>query len=309
MRSYILFAFIFVVCANYGDGKFFRNDYKYSEEAGGWLKLHKIPATWSEARLMCKYEGAVLASPLNENLKEAIFNIMKEFETTRIYTGIHSFSNGIFTSIEGVPMEEIPVIIGDYGSPDVFTCSLFSGEYFTLSHCHELLNYICYKKDDNAMNINACGPNMYGYKYNERTGSCYKMHTTGRTWRRGYQTCAAEQGYPVIINSLTEAQVIKELFAAYPENTILANFTHVASIGALDWGERGSWWTVHGDTLEEAGYAEWEGGKPDSSTQYCVGVNRSGKLNDIWCDRHTFAVICEKAPLNYQDQPIASTNQ
>ncbi|KAL4719815.1 hypothetical protein ACJJTC_004006 [Scirpophaga incertulas] len=207
MRSYILSAFIFVVCANYG--------------------------------------GAVLASPLNENLKEAIFNIMNEFATP-IYTGIHSFSNGIFTSIEGVPVEEIPVIIEDYGPPDVFTCSLFSEENFMLSHCRELLKYICFKKDDNTMNINACGPNMYGYKYNERTGSCYKMHTTGRTWRRGYQTCVAEQGYPVIINSLTEAQVIKELFAAYPENTILANFTHVASIGALDWGERGSWWTVHG---------------------------------------------------------------
>lgn len=35
----------------------FRDDYSFSREAGGWLKLHQVPATWNDAQLLCHAEG------------------------------------------------------------------------------------------------------------------------------------------------------------------------------------------------------------------------------------------------------------
>lgn len=54
----------------------FRCDYKYLDVVDGWMKLHEIPANWHEARLRCHLEGAVLASPLNSNLKFAMASMM-----------------------------------------------------------------------------------------------------------------------------------------------------------------------------------------------------------------------------------------
>lgn len=39
------------------DGKIFRFDYDYYQEADGWMKLHPIPAIWRDARLQCYREG------------------------------------------------------------------------------------------------------------------------------------------------------------------------------------------------------------------------------------------------------------
>lgn len=35
----------------------YRFDYEWSDDAGGWLKYHAMPATWDEARLRCLAEG------------------------------------------------------------------------------------------------------------------------------------------------------------------------------------------------------------------------------------------------------------
>lgn len=38
------------------DGEF-RFDYTYSKDAEGWLKLHRVPATFRDAFLRCNFEG------------------------------------------------------------------------------------------------------------------------------------------------------------------------------------------------------------------------------------------------------------
>lgn len=37
----------------------FREDYMFSESAEGWLKLHWLPATWSDAKFRCHAEGSL----------------------------------------------------------------------------------------------------------------------------------------------------------------------------------------------------------------------------------------------------------
>lgn len=62
-----------------------------------------------------------------------------------------------------------------------------------------------------------------------------------------------------------------------------------------------------GSSLTEAGYDHFSEGQPDntSSGQYCGGMFRSGRLNDVWCHRRG-PFICEKSPdsLNADDDPL-----
>ncbi|XP_059047639.1 hemolymph lipopolysaccharide-binding protein-like, partial [Achroia grisella] len=139
------------------------------------------------------------------------------------------------------------------------------------------------------------------YFLESRTGSCYKFHYTGQTWHQAYMTCVAEGGHLAIINSATEAQALKELFAKYPANTIKALRTDPIFLGFLDWNEDNTWFTIHGETLDEAGYKNWPADQPDNGKhgnlgQHCGGMFRTGYLDDLWCDVITFPFICEKSP-------------
>ncbi|CAK1595729.1 unnamed protein product [Parnassius mnemosyne] len=109
--------------------------------------------------------------------------------------------------------------------------------------------------------------------------------------------CASEGGHLAIINSYVEAQILKELFAKYPEHEISARHKNLAHVGFYDWGERGVWSTIHGQSLREAGYESWAKGQPDNATdgEYCGGMFRDALLDDIWC-YHTAPFICEKKP-------------
>ncbi|KAL0892657.1 hypothetical protein ABMA27_014380 [Loxostege sticticalis] len=279
-----------------------RTDYKYDEQAAGWVKWHPVPATWGEARLRCYYEGAVLASPINENLAKVMKRMQQENHHDSIFTGIHStFSKGDFTSIEGVPLNELFL-------EAQYTWNRFSGNCLVMNGqgnvngvgCSDEYSYICYKMAPKNLKITMCGTDDQEYEYSPTTGSCYKFHRIGRTWSRAFMTCLGEGGHLAIINSDLEAQVIRDIFSKYPENTIMASYTHTASIGFQDWRQRGSWWTIHGQDLSQAGYDKWDQGSPDGkNSQFCGSVNRSGKLNDIWCDgeQNTFPAICEISPV------------
>lgn len=60
-------------------------------------------------------------------------------------------------------------------------------------------------------------------------------------------TCMAEGGHLTVINSDTEATVIRELFAKNPGGAMVGNFwKDVAFVGFHDWTEHGEWRTVHG---------------------------------------------------------------
>ena len=82
-----------------------------------------------------------------------------------------------------------------------------------------------------------------------RTNKCYKFHLEPRNFSRASFACNAEGGHLAVINSDTEATVLKEIFAKIPKYTMygmVESWKDAALIGYYDWGEHGVWRTVHG---------------------------------------------------------------
>ncbi|KAJ2940077.1 hypothetical protein O0L34_g14113 [Tuta absoluta] len=280
----------------------FRCDYTYFKETDGYLKYHEVPADWHEAQLRCHMEGSVLASPINKPIRSAMMNFANRSNVCGVFTGIHSrFSRGDMFSVEGVPLSMIPHTWAanepDNDKDEEGCIAMLKDGAFADFSCTDTLPYMCYKKATPGMMMNACGTTDDAYTLDKRTNSCYKFHRYPRTWSRAYMTCAAEGGYLAIINSETEAQLIRELWAKNPNIVGVGDYVRdVASVGFHDWNEHGEWRTIHGQTLTEAGYDKFAPGEPNNFTiQYCGGVYRTGLFDDIWCDRRT-AFICEKNP-------------
>ncbi|CAK1595717.1 unnamed protein product [Parnassius mnemosyne] len=305
MRSsltyFVILSFVAVL-----DGSQFRCDYRFFSEAVGWLKLHRVPANWFDARLRCHLEGSKLASPSTQGLINAMKLLISEATgdmSCGIFTGIHAtFSKGDFHTIEGVPLSQISHTWAA-GEPDNFkdeeSCiAMLPDGNVADVNCQEPLPYICYKENTKRMFMSNCGTTDTEYMFDSRTGSCYKFHTVPRTWSRAYMACSAEGGYLAIINSEEEARLIKEIFAKHPPASLLGNiWKAVAFVGFHDWNQHGEWLTIHGETLKEAGYDKFSGGEPNNATtgEFCGGVYRSGLFDDIWCE-NKYVFICEKSP-------------
>ncbi|XP_023951363.1 C-type mannose receptor 2-like [Bicyclus anynana] len=304
----LLSCFVFAAFLCTTECKRYRYDYSYDCEVDGWFKLHLVPATWHDAWLRCQLEGAVLASPDNRNMNLAMRKVMKNKQTTwnGVFTGIHAtFSKGDFFSVEGIPLSKMSVewtpVEPDNKNNHENCILLVSNGTIADVNCDEVHPYMCFKKKTKNMVFNGCGTFDSAYNLDPRTGSCYKFHRVPRNWTRAFMTCAAEGGHLVIINSQQEANVVRELFAKNPRNTIIATnldgMKDVIHIGFHDWDERDAWHTIDGKPLIEAGYSLWAEGQPDNAApgEYCGGMFRNGRLDDIFChERGPF--VCEKSP-------------
>ncbi|KOB78578.1 Lectin 1 putative immunolectin, partial [Operophtera brumata] len=182
----------------------FRPDYTFSEKGGGWLKLHSVPATWSDARILCHAEG--------------------------------------------VPLSKLPIYWAS-GEPNNFENS---------ESCLAMVT-----SNNGTMRDVKCTK----YNFNEKTGKCYKFHRHGLTWPRAHMTCMAEGAHLAVINSEEEFGVLRELFAKNPDNVIFSSNTIYAALGFSDPNDGGSWITIHGQTLKEAGFERWQSGEPNNASQ------------------------------------------
>ncbi|KAJ8709532.1 hypothetical protein PYW08_009536 [Mythimna loreyi] len=278
----------------------FRCDYKYSFKAHAWFKSVVVPATWFDARLRCSLEGAVLASPTTPEILAEMRNLMNhsnpEFE---IFTGIHAtVSQGDFYTIEGIPLSNIPVPWADNepnNEDNKESCITLNGNgELADRQCQETRPYVCYRMKTFKEEIKDCGTVDLEYNLDARTNKCYKFHTVPRNFSRAFLACSAEGGHLAIINSETEATVLKEIFAKYPEADLVGNFRKDgAFIGFHDWSESWDWRTIHGQTLTDAGYSKFRGNP--ASGQSCGAIDRNARLDDWWCDA-TIPFICEKTP-------------
>ncbi|KAL4704629.1 hypothetical protein ACJJTC_002886 [Scirpophaga incertulas] len=307
--KYLIVCFgLFLAAINTASSQY-RFDYTYNVKAGGWLKLHMMPANFHNAFKRCHAEGAVLASPINTYLRNAMIALHKRNnnENFALYTGIHAtISKGAFTSIEGVPLSRIHTVWApdepdNHNDNEDCIVMLQNGTMADV-RCSETFPFVCFKKKTKNLIINDCGTVDNEYIMDSRTGSCYKFHKVGRSWRNAYMTCIAEGGYLAIINSATEAEVITDVFARAPAKDIFSKYKDVASIGYYDWSEFGVFYTVHGETIQEAGYATWGEGNPDNGKNVdgdyvCGGVSRDGAhFYDLWCNADIAPFICEKKP-------------
>ncbi|CAB3222957.1 unnamed protein product [Arctia plantaginis] len=303
--KFILKYVALVVCFTFIDGVKFRCDYKYTYL--GWLKYHEIPATWYDARLQCKFEGGILASPTVPGLKTLMLDL---FCKPEIFTGIHAtFSKEQYYSVDGIPLAQIPHE-WESNEPDNKNDSercitLNSNGKFSDARCDEPRPYICFRENSQA-DVNVCGTLDSEYHFESSTNKCYKFHTTPRTFARANFVCSAEGGHLAIINSDEESRVIAQVFAKYPASKMIGNFQKdFAFIGFHNWGESADWTTIHGQSIQEAGFAKFTSGQPDNATtgEYCGSVLRNGLLGDLGCENH-FAFICEKSP----DYPLLCDN-
>ncbi|CAF4953801.1 unnamed protein product [Pieris macdunnoughi] len=286
-RCIVLTVLLAVIASN--DANWFRCDYECFPKAGGYLKLHRIPANWREARLRCHLEGAKIASPLNDELKNAMLSMMDVSLKRKcgVFLGIHAtFSRGDFFSVDGVPLSHISYTWAD-GEPDNYndaeSCLLLTenGEFADVN-CEDTYPYFCYKKISNSLVMNSCGT----------TDPEKHRHSIDME---------------IVICGLSGIHVAKEIFAKYPDNKIVGNFPKdVAFVGVHDWGEHGEWLTINSDTLQEAGYSKFSPGEPNngSTGEFCGAIYRNGMYNDLLCESR-YVFLCEKDPeslLCEQDQ-------
>ncbi|RVE52735.1 hypothetical protein evm_002608 [Chilo suppressalis] len=304
MQTFLTLLLVALFCfSTHGAKNQFRCDYTYVPNAEGWLKYHEIPSNWNEARLRCHMEGAYLASPLNKNLQDAMTTMMNDKKTNcAVFTGIHAtFSRGDYASVEGVPLSRIPHTWTN-DEPDNYqdkeNCLILLPDgNMGDAKCSDTFPYFCYKKKTPTV-ITSCGTIDPDYTLDARTGKCYKFHRVPRTWSRAYMNCMAEGAHLAIINSDTEATVLKEIFGKNPGGSMLGNFwKDVAFMGFHDWTEHGDWRTIEGQTLKEAGYDKFSPGEPNNSTtgEFCGAIYRSALFDDLWCENR-YAFICEKDP-------------
>ncbi|PZC71508.1 hypothetical protein B5X24_HaOG213216 [Helicoverpa armigera] len=158
---------IYLVCLSYlliaADSQLCKPQYLFSTEAEGWLKLHTYPASWEKALQICSYEGAVLTSPLDAGLVNAIRSTMAQNGVNGpIFLGTHNLHSGHhFVSVEGAPLSNMKINWALQTSPDVSGLCLTTtvngpSQYMNVTSCKDSLPYICYRKLDNRT-MNKCG--------------------------------------------------------------------------------------------------------------------------------------------------------
>ncbi|XP_022816384.1 lymphocyte antigen 75-like [Spodoptera litura] len=270
--------------------------YVYDDDADGWLKLHKIPLTWQEAFMTCHLEDAVLASPTNDALHQAMLTAVKKAEIDLpIYIGTKEmFVYGQYASIEGVQLEDMPVKFPSTNGIKPEECVRLTKEgEVAFTNCSEWLPYICYKKNTTHLKYNYdCGTFDREYQYNAATGSCYKLHKQARTWRLAYKVCTAEGGHLVIINDKTEDDVVVNILKGKPRN-LPWELSHA---GFFDWNkDLLTFLTIHGEKLNTV-YNIWNENQPDNKgVNIYGGILENGKLDEEWDSREAY-FVCEKDP-------------
>jgi len=138
------------------------------------------------------------------------------------------------------------------------------------------------------------------YKYSPGIGA-HKLHTRAVSWNEARKMCNEEGGHLAIVNSLTEAHVMMEIFkTAGPVKG--ASYIDLAYVGIHDLYKEGEWVTILGESLFKTGYTLWSdkwGGQPDNGggNQNCGGFLKEGGLDDVNCEV-PFAFFCE-LPMTY----------
>ncbi|XP_046751144.1 hemolymph lipopolysaccharide-binding protein-like [Diprion similis] len=134
-------------------------------------------------------------------------------------------------------------------------------------------------------------PRRDDYTYFADLGAGYKFHIEKKSWFDARIACEKEGGHLAVINSFSEAEAVTLVFWELDKTR---GFPHVAFIGFHDLFREGEYLTIHGQSLEQAGYQLWQESQPNDfdNTQNCGGIHNSGLINDINCEAE-YEFICE----------------
>ncbi|KAI5643792.1 lectin c-type domain-containing protein [Phthorimaea operculella] len=273
--------------------------YNYFSDAGGWFKMHDVAATVDQAKRICEFEGAELAAPKNDALKDAMMSLIYQDDL---------INNEVLMNVRFVHTDMN--ITGNMANDPEF--QNLQAESIALSDDGLLkrvspyieLPYICFRNDTRYLEINECGTTDAEYTLSNETQKCYKFYRSRNNWYHAGFTCMAEGGHLAIINSEIEAEVIRQIFEKNPADIIPGfDWKDSAFLGyyAANVSKTGEtiWMTMEDQTMSEAGYADWSQSEPNNASgdEYCITTGRNGKLFDDPCWRE-LPFICEKRPDN-----------
>ncbi|XP_046417277.1 hemolymph lipopolysaccharide-binding protein-like [Neodiprion fabricii] len=139
------------------------------------------------------------------------------------------------------------------------------------------------------------------YIYTPGIGS-HKLHTRALVWNDARKVCNDEGGHLAIINSVSEARVLMDIFnKSTPVKG--AAYDHAAYLGIHDLYKEGEWVTISGESLAQTGYTKWTdkwGGQPDNGDgkQNCGVLYKEGGMDDVFCEA-AFAYFCELPTIQF----------
>ncbi|KAI5651668.1 lectin c-type domain-containing protein [Phthorimaea operculella] len=316
MKACLLFL-ILTFCIDFivARSKQFRSDYTFDERLQGWIRYNEVPEKWERARLRCHLEGSTLATPMSNEFLRIMMDVMVCNKAKIIFLGMSAiYSERDFYSVEGKPLKEMsnPWAPGEPNNPGDEQCiAMYANGDIADVRCTHPLPYICFRKEpENPPPVGQCGTIDPEYVFEKATGHCYKVHDLVQTWSEAFMTCSAEGGYLAIINSKEEKNALdKNHMEKHPcngtnvEEHKFCNFFHV---GFHELSLTGVFNTVHGQTLKQAGYDNWEDNQPQRRGEHCGAVTRDiQKLHDMWCHQR-LAFICEMVPWSLQEQQESS---
>ncbi|XP_075987123.1 uncharacterized protein LOC142983856 [Anticarsia gemmatalis] len=209
--------------------------YVFEPTLHGSIEANKIISTFEDAVTQCKIEGAVLAAPVNEQLRDemmALIGVNNHSTPYFINAKLVHSHNLQFVSSEGVSLDDMSVsdMIEELDPRDG-ECLAMDSRTIRVVSCSVPLPYMCYKENDTNIPLGLsiarvtstesgiikpttkeqtvnCGPNSRGYLLNLAAGSCYKYHSEKMSWNDADSTCRSEGGYLAFMNDQQESKVV-----------------------------------------------------------------------------------------------------
>ncbi|XP_075987243.1 uncharacterized protein LOC142983923 [Anticarsia gemmatalis] len=271
--------------------------YVHESNIPGAIETNKIISAFEEAVSQCKTEGAVLAAPVNEQLRDemiALIGVNNHSTPYFINAKLEHSHNPQFVSSEGVSLDDMSVsdMIEELDPRDG-ECLAMDSRTIRVVSCSAPLPYMCYKENDTISNTTEreigndteseinCGTSDQEYEYYNDTGSCYKFHPQYTTWNDARAICETEGGYLVVLNNELEAQVVHDMGNYY---------IHVGIHDSTN--DNKGWKSIRGDRLEDI-YNEWNNALKTYDGEHCAIMIYIGGLNYNKCDDER-AFLCEK---------------
>ncbi|CAB3229592.1 unnamed protein product [Arctia plantaginis] len=296
--------FLLIICgfilSNTADVSCYDSDYEAIR--GGWIKPHKVMATWFDAVEQCNKEGALLASPINEDILNHMISIIgTNGHTTPYFIGNNAnIKSGLYVSLEGVPLSNMPVInMIEVLDPRAGLCMVMDHKMLlSVVSCTSRRPYMCYKARDDHLNMTECGTFDKKYIRLSKTGSCYKYYAEKVNWVTAYETCINEGAYLAVLNDNKEQLSVRDFI--WDQNNSGAEYVH---IGLLEWKVGGPWFSVHWEPFEKIynrGFIQNELQSHVGNCQDHRGVlSATGKVSytkDGSSNLNVYQFICEKDP-------------
>ncbi|XP_041977436.1 secretory phospholipase A2 receptor-like [Aricia agestis] len=286
-----------------GAGAQFRSDYTYSKHTNAYYKFHIESASNARASDVCEAEGSklmVVTSPRDLDVAHGMLKVYPDLDGKAwIATDgkEHPDEDEDYSDYDSV--EPLLTLVSQGRIMSGTKCNVLTrdGEVRT-AHCITRHPFVCKTDASDVQYDPYCKIYVKGYRYFDAQKSCYKVPKYAASWNEAYSYCQAEGGHLVVVNSVAEQQVVRNLTKVARAVGSEVPWFYFVGVRAQKPKEGGTpdFRTILNQTLPEAGFNTWCTGEPNNSdgNQYCGTIlTFDGKFNDEDCTK-TLGFVCEK---------------